>query len=334
MSNKELVIYGCGGTGVNLVGPGGIVGEESYYANTSYVTVDTSTSNDRHLGEGVHAYRIPGQEGAGKKQSIALGATHPHVRDLLDKHKPGDLNIVVCSLSGGSGCVIGALLHAELVARNANSILIGIISKDSKVEVANSLKTLSTLQGLQVKKVKRPMVIQTFDNSVTGQLQVNEYVHRTIIGLARLFSGTNDGLDITDLHNWLFYDNVAKQIPPQLVDMAINRHGDKFDSSAVKAISVASLLQDHESTPLDANQLYNTYGYSDLKAVKVEAGDKTVDIGDMHYIITPSIMPLRVQNLQARLEEFEQIEKEVQSATKATTANPFTANADGFAFDD
>lgn len=104
MSNKnKLVIYGCGGAGVNIasifektygVASPGFADVVSYYIDTSKSNIGINIPKDR-------TYLIEGLDGSGKirrENHLAIGEC---IHDILLSHKPGDVNIVISSTSGG-----------------------------------------------------------------------------------------------------------------------------------------------------------------------------------------------------------------------------------------
>lgn len=99
----RIVCYMAGGTGINIsktlmqhfkkldMAPA---------AQVDIVLIDTSTSNLAG-NTASNVYLIKGLDGSGKFRRENHGRISQVALNILDKHEPGDLNIVVSSLGGG-----------------------------------------------------------------------------------------------------------------------------------------------------------------------------------------------------------------------------------------
>jgi len=101
---NTISVYGCGGTGINILqdftnlpvdDP-----ERPFFAIPSYHAVDTSTSNIKNI-QGINVTVIPGLSGAGKDRMKPFADVNMSLDNMLNDHKPGDINVVMFSLSGG-----------------------------------------------------------------------------------------------------------------------------------------------------------------------------------------------------------------------------------------
>lgn len=101
---NTICIYGCGGMGANqtasfLKHAGKF---ESGFGQISPFFLDTSNSNLRVLNVPEdHVYLIEGVDGSGKKRDSNYRAISERSKEMLHRFKPGDLNIVIHSASGG-----------------------------------------------------------------------------------------------------------------------------------------------------------------------------------------------------------------------------------------
>src|SRR5690606_24044429 len=112
----------------------------------SRVLVDTSTSN---VGEGnsIPFFHVPGMTGAGKKRQVAFHGANDQMVELLKQYKPSPtMNLVIFSLSGGSGSVLGPLLAEELIKRGYPTVCLIVGSIVSKIEAHNTNATLKTIE--------------------------------------------------------------------------------------------------------------------------------------------------------------------------------------------
>lgn len=100
----QLRLYGCGGAGTNCasyfdkadVELSGSVGAEIHA-----VYVDTSRSNIKASINPEHVCVLDNVDGSGKIRSENANLIAENVRQILLKHKPMDLNVVVFSAAGG-----------------------------------------------------------------------------------------------------------------------------------------------------------------------------------------------------------------------------------------
>lgn len=214
MSN-EMCLYGCGGAGINLVST--LVnynGEKSPgFAKINTFFLDTSSSN---LPAGVpddHVYIIDGLDGSGKKRDSNYQIIAERSKEMLHRFKPGAVNVVIHSGSGGSGSVIGPTLVSELLNRGAAVIVIMIGSSDSRIEANNTVNTLKSYEVISQKR-EMPVVAVYYENSKDmPRGRVDQRINTTIALLAAIFSGENRELDSADLINFLNYQKVTSFKP-------------------------------------------------------------------------------------------------------------------------
>lgn len=315
---RKLHIYGAGGCGSNLVQnvvniPKGATG----FPDTVYTLVDTSLSNITPAGKEKcnNPYIIPGLDGSGKDRKYGYKNIVGHIDKVLELHPPEDFNIVIFSLSGGSGSSAGALLMSEMIKRDIPVVGICIGSNANGIEASNTLKSVKTLQNLSVSMLKRPVVCSFYMNSsATPSSEVDQMVESDVRALALMMSGYNSGLDSKDIGHWLRYDLVTS-VPGQLVDLII--HSPKSDTpelTDVNAISVVSLLPDRDSHPLEVNQPYGCFGY--LPNGVIEASQNAIRA--MHFIITNGQLDDRLEHLATVVANLEAAERELQEGANST----------------
>lgn len=211
MKLNTINLYGCGGSGVNLVAPfiEGDVLSGNNFAEVRAVCIDTSTSNLINRSDEVRSrafYQIKlskDDEGSGKVRAENASDITRQVPNILTTYAPADLNIVVCSAAGGSGSVIAPLLHAELVRQGHAVISLVVTDEGSTREMINTSNTLLSYDSL-AKKQSTPFVVGLFSNDLLGGRQhTNRELTGAIASLASLFSGKNLELDMTDLKNFI-----------------------------------------------------------------------------------------------------------------------------------
>jgi len=262
MTDKaKITLYAAGGCGINIA---------SYFeqyrdkpmvdrATVQPVYIDTSRSNiSRQLPED-SVYAIEGLDGSGKVRAENHVRIGECVLDILQKHRPGDLNIVLSSASGGSGSVIAPSLVSELLNRDLPTVVIIIGSTDSRIEVENTIRTFKSYEGIAQLR-RTPVVAFYHENSeATARRVVDADVHRAIVVMTSLFSGNNRELDSSDLRNWLKYTKVTSyEAHLTNIDFFIGK------INLVKpntAISVATLGEDGVDTSTGITVEYQCVGY-------------------------------------------------------------------------
>lgn len=102
MSNK-ISIYAAGGGALNIVSELAkyTKKEEEEFADMSLFFIDTSRSNLSSNIPDDSVYLVEGLDGSGKRRDSNYTALSECSKEILHTFKPGDLNIVVHSASGG-----------------------------------------------------------------------------------------------------------------------------------------------------------------------------------------------------------------------------------------
>ena len=330
MSNENkldsLKIYGCGGSGSNIIQQLGLPSTSSYFPKSSICVIDTSDSN---INNGViedNVFLIPGVDGAGGNRKYAHEHTKPHLNNILSKFKPANVNVVVFGLSGGSGSVIGPLLVEELTKRNETVIVVGILSVASKKETENGYNTIGTLQNISRVVTKKPIVISYHENEPGKPFDNTDHiVIEQIRALAMLSSGVNEGIDQKDIYNWLNY-NVNTNVTPQLTDLVIYLHDSKKPDPNVYLpipISVISLLSSKDSVSIELDQLTHCVGF----IAEAANASSTLVVQDTHYITTNDYLNERLTRLKGIINKYIEAESKIN-----TIAIPEFTQTDGSTF--
>ncbi len=211
---SKIMLYGCGGAGINVISKFLQYRNkhEQGYSDFDLCFVDTSHSNIKENIPADLVYHIDGLDGSGKKRDSNYKPISERVKDIAQKYKPGDINLVVHSASGGSGSVIGPILAGEISAKHP-TIVVLVGSSDSKIETDNTIKTIKSYDAI-TKKKGWPLAALYFENNAnTGRAVVDNSVHIAIILISILFSGSNAELDSADLNNFLHYNKVTSYEP-------------------------------------------------------------------------------------------------------------------------
>ncbi|AXH70800.1 tubulin-like protein [Vibrio phage BONAISHI] len=279
--NKEplIQIYGCGGCGTNIVQNKLEVPRHAQYGKTSVVAIDTSDAN-YDADKGVPFYRIPGTEGMGRKRGFALDVAEDKIDDILKRHKPGSMNVIIASAGGGSGSVIGLLLAKEFMRRSIPFVVQLVASSTSQLDAQNSHGTMLSFQKAvnETGKVLPVMYYENIDGSSQrdgdgNRDQVDAVLVKDLLTLIFTCSEQHKALDRQDVTNWLDYPSVTK-IEPKLVEVKVFRHGEEITDLAKfldnQVISTISLLHETSHSTPAIHQAYEKTGYMNDDAKDIE----------------------------------------------------------------
>lgn len=303
--NKGSVkLFAAGGCGINIASnllkyekdiKDGLADLDVIFLDTSRANLDKNKQNDK-------VYVIEGLDGSGKIRAENHKQIGECVLDILQTYKPGDLNIVLSSGSGGSGSVLAPSLVQELLQRNIPVIVITVGSTDSRIELENTIKTLKSYDAIaQIRK--SPVNSFYYQNSKdTPRKQVDQQIILVITALLALFSKQNKELDSSDLHNWLFYNRVTSY-EPHLSHIDFY-HREVKVTKPKTVISVATLLTEGEDTSTNANVEYQCVGYMSKEVMEfIDAHDP------LHVAIVDGVFLEIINNLNKSLNEFDEEKK-------------------------
>lgn len=307
----DITMYCLGGCGINVGAP-----LESYRGETepglatlSNVYVDTSRSN---LKPGIpedKVYIIRNDEttdGSGKERSWLAAPIMKHTKDILQKHPPGYMNIILSSLSGGSGAVIAASIANELMQQGIPFIMIGVGVSDSGTEISNTKDALRTFEGL-VRSNKKSLPVAYFENSPTKPASaVDAEITELVSAISLIFSRQNEGMDTRDLHNFL---NVEARTPHSAQVVGIEAYAGKLlKEEHATTVTVASAVVNKDSRGIDFILPYTTYGVMPTNT------DESMVCKDQVHLVTKSYPFNEIQRrLNMHLDE-------IEKAAKASTA--------------
>lgn len=210
---KVINVLGAGGLGINLAATISRMGEQPGFATLRPYYIDTSRSNMGGNVDMNFAYHIEGMDGSGKKRDTNHAAIAELIPQILHKFKPTSMNIVIHSLSGGSGSVIGPSIVSELLDKKIPVIVIMVGSTASRKEVENTIKTIKTYENI-AKIRKQPVNAIYYENSKEqNRFTIDDNAKTMLTMLAAFLSGENPELDGEDVVNFLAYPNVTSYAP-------------------------------------------------------------------------------------------------------------------------
>lgn len=257
----NIKLYACGGAGINIGKMFESVRDQDndMFATLDVSYLDTSVAN---LADPIiprkSVYLVPGKDGSGQKRKLNAEDIFAHAPSMLEKHQPSGFNIVVHSLSGGSGSVIGPALVSELLARDELVVVIGVGEDDTVTHMENTHMTLLSYINIAATR-ERPVVKAYFQNSnLTPLDDVNKGIAQLITALTVLASRQNIGLDSRDLINWINFDRVTS-FQPQLAMLSLFE-GTNIDANVGNIITVATLATQGGASSIGQIVDYQTVG--------------------------------------------------------------------------
>lgn len=269
------------------------------FANIEVCYIDTSRSNITAAMTPDNVYILTGLDGSGKVRAENHVQISECVKDILQTHKPADINIVISSAGGGSGSVLAPSITSELLARGIPTIVIMIGSTDSRIELSNTIKTIKSYEAIS-KMREIPVNAFYFENNSTAtpRGEVDRGVQESITLLAAFFSKQNTELDSSDLQNWLNYTKVTTYEPHlSYID---------FFSKTVKVpkgglvISVATLVTPGAESSSGGTVDYQCVGYTTKELMnKIHSDDC------MHAAIIDGVFVNTINGLQGKLNELD-----------------------------
>lgn len=323
----SIKLYACGGAGINI----GKTFEEmrgqssDMFATLDVAYLDTSAANLSDPKIPLSAvYKVPGKDGSGQLRKLNAEDIFARAPEMLEKHQPLDLNIVLHSFSGGSGSVIGPALVSELISRDCLTIAIGIGEADTVTHMENTQKTILSYIGVSAAR-ERSVVASYFENSnLTPMEDVNLAIAQLITALSVLASRENIGLDSRDLNHLINFDRVIQSYGPQLALLSVFE-GTSISDNIGNIITVATLATQGGTASIGQMINYQTVGRlpsaPDGKESPVHAQ------APVHFVVSDGLWAETEARLDAALTEFRRKEaarvpKDQQSLVKKVAGGP------------
>lgn len=263
MSEKRIVILGCGGAGINAAIRAQLFAEELVDVEDApevdVFLADSSRSNLKRAKEGTGTFLLPDVDGSGKVRRSNYDAISNTVSTILTEQEPGDLNVVIFSAAGGTGSVLGPLLVKALLEEGHPTVCLVIGSHDSLISSDNTFKTVQSLEGVS-QAVDTPVVMSYFNNlTAKDRAQIDSSVDATVRVLTGLMYSSIDELDSSDIANWLGF-NAVSDVEAQLALLEFSTDLEVL-SEIEYPVSMLSLIRAGEEDVGVYGPDYHTTGY-------------------------------------------------------------------------
>ena len=278
LSTRGVIrMYGAGGAGTNLIGSWHAMDGRAHEGTAKCLIAyaDTSRSNLPEDIDDSKIFLLDDKDGSGGVRAENHVDISRNVPGLLQKHPPGDLNVVCFSCSGGSGSVFGPLTIRELIKQGKPVVAIVIGSEESAIRRKNTLNSIKSLDNL-ARELGTPIVAFYVHNSPgVKRSEVDVRCRYVMAALSILASRQNRELDSADLANWLNFSKVT-QVEPQLSLLHVYDNPEDVDQST-EPVSIASLLKDPDEATFSVVPEYSTTGYP---------RERPESFKQLHFVIT------------------------------------------------
>ena len=254
-----ITLVGAGGCGINLANKimNHVISEEETISGrvTSAHVIDTCRSNMHDLHEDFK-HHLLAEDGSGKNRATHLESIQqlPMSEDIINS----DVTIIVCSLSGGSGSVIGPLIARDHKMKGSRVVVVGIVDDTSKADCMNSINSLKTLNKY-ANENRMYFPIMLFSNIGVGRFAVNKTVEmRVSILIEMLTSPTVSEMDLKDKLNFLSPDQVG-HAPIGIYALGVTNStqeitgAEEVDLPGEPPIQLGAKHPAHASITIDAN---------------------------------------------------------------------------------
>ena len=301
-----MKVYACGGFGVNIGDKlESIRSDNSGTLDSIDISyIDTSDANLRHNNiPKEYLYLIEGSNGSGKLRSQNYSLIKEQIKSFLINHKPEEFNVVVHSLSGGSGSVIAPIIVNELLSNNSNVIVVAISSDDSTIEIENSIKTIKSYVGIS-QKHQKPVPMIYYPND-TDRNVTNEKVKSSITLLGVYLNKNNHELDYSDITNFLNYNKVTDNEPTLVMGKFLK---DKIDPiKNCHFIAALTIAVEGQPTNTGYHVDYQAIGFADSSKLSKNVLDSLPN----HFVLIDGCWPNVIANFENKLNEIKSIKESV-----------------------
>lgn len=327
----KINLYGCGGAGINIASRflPYLDKKDFGFSEFSLCFIDTSSSNISKDIPKENIYLVEGLDGSGKKRDSNYKAISERSKEIIQKFKPGEINVIIHSASGGSGSVIGPILAGEISSK-APTVIIMVGSSDSRIETDNTVKTLKTYEVISNKK-GYPIAAMYYENSKeTPRGKVDSEIHLDLALLSILYSGENLELDTADLSNFINYNNVTS-FAPSLARLEFFVGDIDIGKDQIVA-SVVTLTDMDTDSGVNIPVEYQAVGFITEEVKRAISKDSLNATIPMHACMILGYFNPMIERLEKKLKDFNEYKSALVHKTIANSGNIESATDDGLLF--
>ncbi|AFI55385.1 hypothetical protein TSMG0102 [Halocynthia phage JM-2012] len=289
----KVLIMGLGGFGINLTAQAvQAIAESEELPNTDYLLIDGSDSNMANRDAlRDNFWKVANTDGAGKKRAKGAAQYLDFVTENLAQVPDADMYVLVYSLSGGSGSVMGPEFNRQLMLAGKNCVNVVLSTDDSKEDVKNTFNTLTGLAN-NVKQLERPIHFVLEESSMGTRSEVDSVMLDHVISMASICGTPHHGLDSNDVKSWLDYQ--LHDVKPGLTLIERFDDAEALGKLSGSVITILSLLTDPDNMVPRVGAVFNTDGISEAEM-------------DTHFITTTKHMDNLSRKITAQHEEYQKV---------------------------
>jgi|MDTC01.1.fsa_nt_gb hypothetical protein len=284
---KKVKVYACGGLGMNI---GSSLTSDLY--DVAYI--DSSKSNVNQSVDSEKVTYVNGIKGTGGSGGHRVNNYKPiseMIPSFISANQPADLNIVVFSLSGGTGSVAGPLTVGELLRNGHPTACVVLGDPTSQKFLDNTIATLKSLEGISAAR-GLPVVMNYHENGPQSWGDVDDMMRYAINAIAELGSQQNSHMDLMDVSNFFQYTKVTDAFAQlACLDIFDTRSG---ASKSIEPVAIASLYTNRDEYKNFGDAKYSIHGFPDKP---IMGGDQ------LHFLINHSGVAPIVTDLQSHRDE-------------------------------
>ncbi|BEG72667.1 hypothetical protein [Pseudomonas phage PA1C] len=287
MTKVKTRVYCCGGAGLNI----GV----NLQWHPDLVYIDTCDKNVSSSHDIDRVFLTEGTRGAGKNRAFIMPKVRHQIAPFLERYPAGDFNIVLFSMGGGSGSVLGPLIVSALAKAGETVIPVVVSGIESTEVLQNDIDTMKTLEGIAA-ATNTPINICPIEN-VNGvpYSEIDKDAVFAVHALIYLSNQKHERLDVLDLDHWARFTSKHSYIQPQLCELHI--HTSRQEAASVpEMISVASLYTDASKEVAYGNPFVRTVGIA-------SPDDEDALSEQLHFVINSVGIQERIKSLLDQKQE-------------------------------
>ncbi len=300
---NEVMFWGVGGTGMNIVSMIGERTDPDRAASNRNVYLDTSRSNvNSSIDEdSLFIFTKDGKEldGSGGVRATNVEAIAAEIPLAVRQFASAKYNVLVTNLGGGSGSIITPILARALIEAGHHVYIVSIGSSESEQRTDNVIYSIESLESMA--EITETPIPTTYIDYNRGDLRrVSDNLTISVVGrIAILLSGLFHGLDTRDLDNFFNYRNIPKMrdVKSSLVMVDILDNKEAVQSYKHNVISIASLYTDPNVPPHTLDARYDCNGYGAFPAT-------LSDVNEMHFVMSVDAIGEIYRKLKDRADAF------------------------------
>lgn len=294
MNTATVRVYAAGGGGIKMLSVYANTGSQPNFADLDIACLDTSDTNFKaspFQGQD-KLFIIPEADGSGADRAKNYESIEDKYNEIINKFPPRDVNVFVCTGSGGSGSTYANVMAPKLAKAGHSVVVIMVGSKESRKRITNTRGTLNSLLNT-VEITEAPIMLRYHCNDKSGKFgPVDDAVQADISYICYLASRQNTGLDGADVANFFNYRKVLPTLPPMLTMLTITDSVKEL-ANVKSPIAIASVYKEADPTKHGVDSDYDCFGTNNCTQVK----------NDIHYAISNAGVKEILQDLEKSLEE-------------------------------